>query len=302
MATVFYAGADEQATLTNTFMVNNVPTNPTAVTLTVTDPNGAVTTYTWPAPNTITNTGTGAFARLVPSPTPGVWQYTWDGTGAVSDVEHGSWTVLETNLGHLYATPNQIKSRVGIPLSDTASDLELHSACYAASRSVEQWCSRRFWRGPASEARQYHAVDFWELPLGDWNDLVSCTALATDEDGDGTFETTWAVSTYELNPLNTGTGPEPRPYTYVRAVAGQAFPVVPSGLGRLNRVQITGVYGWPAVPAAVAEATRIMASELYKLKDAPFGVAAFGDLGAIRVRQNPIAAQLLEPYRLGYLT
>jgi hypothetical protein len=33
------------------------------------------------------------------------------------------------------------------------------------------------------------------------------------------------------------------------------------------------------------------------LKDAPFGVAGFGEFGAVRVRNNPRAMALLQPYR-----
>jgi hypothetical protein len=61
-------------------------------------------------------------------------------------------------------------------------------------------------------------------------------------------------------------------------------------------VEVTGVFGWPAVPAPVVQATMLVASELFRLRDAPFGVAGFGEFGAVRVRENPKVAALLDPY------
>lgn len=301
MGVVFFAGASELATLTNTFYLTSggitTPTDPTTVTLAVTDPTGTVLTYTYGGA-TITRTGPGAYAKDISCTIPGEWSYTWTGTGVASDVNHGSFTVQETNLGHLYATPQMIKSRVGLSLTDSTNDQELHGACYAASRAIDKYCSRVFWRTLNTEARVFDACDLYVLDLGPFNDLVSVATFKTDGDGDGTFETTWASTDYELNPLNTGAGPELRPYTRVRAI-GRGFPVVWSRLGRLHRVQITGVYGWPAVPAPISEAARILASEYFKAKDAPFGIASFGEYGAMRVRENPMVAQLCNGYRHG---
>lgn len=73
------------------------------------------------------------------------------------------------------------------------------------------------------------------------------------------------------------------------------------GLGRVNRrrpasVQVIARWGWAAVPEAVKTACKITASDLSKLKDAPFGVAGFDQYGAVRVRANPIVMRTLGPY------
>jgi hypothetical protein len=62
-------------------------------------------------------------------------------------------------------------------------------------------------------------------------------------------------------------------------------------------LQVTARWGWSAVPPAVTEATLILAEELAKLKDAPFGVSGWTEFGVMRVRDNPFAARLLNPYR-----
>jgi hypothetical protein len=51
------------------------------------------------------------------------------------------------------------------------------------------------------------------------------------------------------------------------------------------------------VPDEVHTATIILATKFFKRKDAPFGVAGFSDLGAVRIIQSdPDVKMLLDPY------
>lgn len=294
MATVFFVNTNELATLTNTFSVNGTPTDPTTITLTVTDPTGASTSYTY-ALATISRTGTGVYTKDIPCSVAGEWQYQWIGTGTASDIQVGTWTVYEVELGHLYVTPQMLKSRLGI--TGTTDDYELHAACFAASRAIEQYCERTFYRS-ASAARTFTPHGWYELRLPAYNDLVSVTTLKTDADGDGTYENTWQATDYQLLPVNPAAAPETRPYTKVRAIGQSVFPLtLPIVLTRLDRVEITGVWGWPAVPMGIRQASLILAAETFRLKDAPFGVAGFGEFGAVRIRNNPMIAFYADPYR-----
>lgn len=294
-STVFYESASELATLTNTFSVAGVPTDPTAITLVVTDPAGAATTYTF-ALGEITRTGTGDYEKDIACPTAGTWTYLWVGTGSATDAQAGTWEVLPTDVGKLYATVEALKSRLG-NITTTTNDTECHGACFAASRWVEQHCQRVFYRSAAATVRTFTPTDLYCVQMPGFNDLVSVSALATDSAGDGTFETVWAAADFQLWPSNTA-GPEMQPYTEIRAIGSQTFPVYYGySHTRRDRVQVTGVYGWPAVPRAVREATLIKAEELFKLKEAPFGVAGGDDFGLIRIRENRPALMLLDPYR-----
>jgi hypothetical protein len=64
----------------------------------------------------------------------------------------------------------------------------------------------------------------------------------------------------------------------------------------LNRIQVTGTFGWPAVPLNVKEATLIQAADTFRSKDAPFGVAGFGEFGVVRVGPNLRVQSLLRRY------
>lgn len=286
-ATVYYASDSELATLTNTFSVNGVATDPTTVTLVVTSPSGVDTTTTDAG---LTHTpGTGLYSLDVACTEPGVWQYVWTGTGTASDVTAGTWTVLSTALATLYVTPEELKGRLGI--SDTVDDFEVRAAVESVSRGIEKVCGeRQFFRD--TQTRLYAADDFYTCPI---DDLVSVTTLKTDDDGDGVFETTWATSDYELLPVNPRRAGETWPYTTIHAVGSRSFPLNRSPSGRRHRVQVAGTFGWPAVPSGVSSAARMLAAEQFKTKDAPFGFANVGDM-AVRIRRNSIAMDLLSPY------
>lgn len=294
-ATVFLAGANELATLTNTFTVNSVATDPTTVTLTVTDPTGTATPYTYAA-SEITKSATGVYTKDITCSTAGTWQYEWEGTGTATDTVLGTWEVQETQLGRLYFTFEAFKSRLKI--TNTGSDLEIYGACFAASRWAEQWCERHFWRTASSEVRTFEPGDLYCLRLPEFNDLVSVTTLKTDASGDGTYETTWTTGDYQLQPVNPGAAPETKPYTRIRAVGSQLFPWIVSGiLARRDLIQITGVFGWPAVPSAVKQACGLMAAELFRRKDAPLGTAGEGEFLIPTTSQTQQAKALLAPYR-----
>jgi hypothetical protein len=295
-ASIFYESASELATISNTFQVGGTVTDPSTVSLTITTPSQVATVYTFAA-GQITKTSTGVYTKDIACSEDGDWHALWEGTGTASDADAGTtWTVFETTLGKLYPTVAALKSRMGIKPTDVVDDYEIHHACFTASRSIENVCERHFWRTPAGTVRTFVPCDQYQLRLPEFNDLVLVATLKTDGSGDGTFETTWAAADYQLLPHNPSAAPEPKPYTKVKAVGAQTFPVPWTRLARDDRVEITGVFGWPSIPLGVKWASLTLAEEIFAAKDARFGVAGFGEFGAVRVRENPLIGRLLLPY------
>jgi hypothetical protein len=289
-ATVFYADpANEVATLQNVFKVGGVPTDATLATVTVTDPTGATTT---PA---VTHVSTGTYSATVPTTLPGIWLYKWVGTGTASDVQEGTWTAFTLD-NSLYCTVEELKSRLGI--TDTQDDFELTIAVQAASRAIDKMCRRYFWRG--TDTRTYVPQSIYAQQL---DDLVSVTTLKMDRDGDGTFEETWTLGTdfaLTVSPgrYNTAAKGEQWPYTGFTILGPKWIPYTWLW-SHLDRIQVVGVFGWPAVPANIKSAALIAAAQLFKIKDAPFGVAGFGEFGAVKVSAIPQVAWLVQDYIAG---
>jgi len=198
-----------------------------------------------------------------------------------------------------YTDLTTFKAYMGITVSTLDSQCE--SAVNAASRLVDGYCQRRFWLDGSAVARTFMPKSLTCLDLEDDIGSTSSFTLKTDASGDGTFETTWAAADYQLLPVNAATAsPEAKPWTAIRAVGTKTFPwLVNTWLTRLDRVQVTALWGWPAVPDAVRQATLIKAARLFRRKDSPEGVAGFGDFGPVRLSrlEDGDVMSLLDPYR-----
>jgi len=196
-----------------------------------------------------------------------------------------------------YATRNQIKAALRIGTADTIDDTLIDNCAGAASRLIDGYCNRKFWQTGTAESRLFTAEDSFYCSIDD----VAGTAITvqTSNNGDGIFDVTFAVTDYQLEPLNGYLDGLTWAFDKVRAVGDFLFPTLNSNYGSQALVKITARFGWPAVPEEVTQATIIQASRLFKRYDSPLGVAGFGDMGAIRVSRalDPDVAQLVEPYR-----
>ena len=196
-----------------------------------------------------------------------------------------------------YATRNQIKAALRIGTADTIDDDLIENCAGAASRLIDGYCNRKFWSVGSATSRVYTAEDDYCCSIDD----ISGTALTlqTSTNADGVFDTTWAVTDYQLEPLNGDLDGITWAYDKIRAVGDYLFPTVNANYGSQALVKVTATFGWPCVPEPVKQATIIQASRLFKRYDSPLGVAGFGDMGAIRVGRalDPDVAQLVEPYR-----
>ena len=190
-----------------------------------------------------------------------------------------------------YATLAQFKAAVGI--TDSTDDTALQNVLDATDTLIDLHCDRKTGFGTASETRYYTAEDY-QYVLTD--DLVSVTTLQTDDDANGTYETTWTSGTdFVLAPVNSAL--DGFPYTEIDTSVSwpRNFPKdVYIG------VKVVGVFGFPSVPAAVVQAEIIQAGAVWSSRTSPFGVIGSADLGGI-LRQtralHPEAALILEPYR-----
>lgn len=190
-----------------------------------------------------------------------------------------------------YATLAQFKAAVGI--TDTTDDSALQAVLDATDTLIDLYCDRKTGFGTATETR-YYTAEAYQYCLTD--DLVSVTTLQTDDDANGTYETTWTSGTdYVLAPRNAAL--DGFPYTEIDTSVTwpRNFPK-DVYLG----VKVTGVFGFPSVPAAVTQAEIIQAGAVWNSRTAPFGVIGSADLGGIlRMSRalHPEAALILEPYR-----
>lgn len=188
-----------------------------------------------------------------------------------------------------YASRDELKVWLSLDPSDSDFDDLLDKAINAASRGVDKCTRRHFYQ--VTETRYFSPVTRTFIDLGSYNDLVSVTTLATDNDGDGIYETEWDAADYGLFPRNPAAAPEPRPYRSVSA----ANPA----LRFTDPTSIEGVWGWPEIPDMIHEGTLLQAARLFKRREAPEGVVGLNMFGTVRMgRLDPDVRKLVNPYRI----
>ena len=196
-----------------------------------------------------------------------------------------------------YATRNQIKAALRIGTADTQDDDLIDNCAGAASRLIDGYANRSFFQVGSATTRIYTAADSFVCEIDD----IAGTAitLRTSTNADNNFDVTFTPTDYQLEPVNGIVEGLVTPFTRIRAVGDFLFPTLNSNFGQEALVQLTAIFGYPAVPEPITQAVIIQASRIFKRYDSPLGVAGFGDLGAIRVTRalDPDVAQLVEPYR-----
>jgi hypothetical protein len=188
-----------------------------------------------------------------------------------------------------YTTGSAVKSALGIV--DSGSDAELDLVIESVSRMIDDYTGRFFYNA-GTVVSYYNADEYLTLPV---DDIVSVSSLQADEDADGTYETTWAVTDYALTPYNAAqTG---RPYTGIEATTygARTFPVAVT-----KGVKLTAVRGWSAVPKPVETAAIIQSGRIFNRRNTPFGIAGAPEVGQLRLlaRLDPDVEQMLRAYRV----
>jgi len=190
-----------------------------------------------------------------------------------------------------YTTLAEVKAALRI--TDTIDDSLLEMAIESASRLLDSYTARSFYSSGTATARYFAADNDFVCQI---DDAVSITEVATDFSADGSYDTIWASTDYELLPLNGRLDGLAVPYNGLRAIQDYTFPYL-NGEGL---VKVTGVWGWASIPIAIKQACIIQSSRIFKRLDSPLGIAGFGDMGVMRVssRLDPDVSQLVDPYKI----
>jgi hypothetical protein len=189
-----------------------------------------------------------------------------------------------------YCTVEQLRAELGDD-GEALSTTLLEKAVNATSRAVDRWTGHRFWQDDDVQVRRYRVEDCHSVPV---DDISTTTGLLVATGTDGSFGTSWTLDTdFELEPGNADADGGAYAWWELVAVGSLTFPVE-----RRRTVQVTARFGWSEVPDQVTEATILRAVSLFKRKEAPYGVADFGEFGPVRItRKDPDVIDLLLPFQ-----
>lgn len=194
-----------------------------------------------------------------------------------------------------YVTLDEIRARLGgqVPADQNSA---LESAITDACRMIDRYCGQQFYDSGSASARTFTPRHNYRIKVDPFSTTTGLI-VKTDADSDATYETTWTAADYELDYFGGDFGQTiSAPYDTIRAVGAYTWPLV----SRSRSVQVTARWGWAAVPADIAGAAAILAVDLWKRKDAPFGIATGTvDFGGQRIGRDMLAqvASKLDPYR-----
>lgn len=190
-------------------------------------------------------------------------------------------------LTNCYITLEELHLRLGGRVPPEQNVL-LETAITSACRAIDQFCGQQFFDAGSASARVYRPRSGTRLKVDPFSTTTGLI-VKTDSGDDGTFATTWAAGDYELDVAGGDFGQAfSAPYDTIYAVGSYLFPTTNT---RRRSVQVTARWGWASVPQPVAEAARIVAEDLYKRKDAPFGVVTGSvDFGGLRIGRDIMAS------------
>ena len=198
-----------------------------------------------------------------------------------------------------YITQNQLKAFVGIPTSDSQDDDILDDAINAASRQIDPFCGRQFYADGSTSARKFFTNDLYRLRV---DDISTTTGLVVkyDDDDDGTYETTVSSSDFQVLPINGVVGGiQVNPFYIVELISDGNHEWPLDFSSNRPRAEITAKWGYATTPEQIRQATLMLASELFAMRNAPLGVAGIGDFGVVNIQQNREITRLIAPFRKG---
>jgi len=193
-------------------------------------------------------------------------------------------------LINCYCTLSDLKTSLAI--EDIQDDTALEAAILTASRMIDDYTGRFFYRDgtTAAPVTRYYTPDSWYITNLD--DFVSLNQIALDDDFDQTYTTILAASDYLIDPVNNAR--RGWPYNRITAIDRYIFPYAYP-----QSVRVQAVWGWPSVPAEISMATKLQASRLFIRRQSPFGIAGTPEIGTVRLtsRLDPDVEALIRPFR-----
>jgi hypothetical protein len=165
-----------------------------------------------------------------------------------------------------YCTLNDLRAVFNVPDAVVVNDQMMVDAINSASRWIEQYCMRQFYK--STGGTRYFTTDRADQVLID--DLLKITSLATDDANDKSYSQSWATADYFPEPINGGADFLPYTRLNVTFYNGLRFPVSDRWHSEF-RIKIVGDWGFcSSTPAPIVTACRILASRYYDRKNLIF--------------------------------
>jgi hypothetical protein len=168
----------------------------------------------------------------------------------------------------------------------SVDDAVMQAALDGAEYSAEDYCKRILSAASGTPSARSFTPRTYGATVLDIDDCVSITSVVDNG-------TTIAAADYQKEPVNgLDRSGHAVPYRQLRLYTG--FWTYDYGFAR---IVVTADWGWDVTAPTAVEAIKILAKDILQQRNNNSGVAGFGEFGAIRVRENPMVARMLNPLR-----
>lgn len=207
-----------------------------------------------------------------------------------------AWWCAVAELVHAYCTVDDLREQLGDLERNNLSERQLTRCISAASRAIDEYTDRRFWADDAPVTKLFPVAPVADYELWLPEDIAYSAGLVVTPSDGTAYTTPWDVADYRLWPYGANTSGSPYGgWWKLESVRGLRFDV--RATQGIHPIQITARFGWAFLPTQVEEACILLATALFKRKDAPYGVAQFGDIAAVQiVRTDKHVQELLWPF------
>lgn len=186
-----------------------------------------------------------------------------------------------------YCTLAELKDELNITSDD--HDYKLQALVMQAQKFIDNYCKRTFVPGTAGTVRYFDGA---ESPL--WiDDCTAITAIALDEEADGTWSSSMAATDWLLKPYNSN------PKTMLVLSPNSNYGSFCSGVTK--GVKITGTWGYDtSVPEDVRRAAIIQCCHWFQRGKTGYATYAGNNDVGLLVPEKGLdvdVKQILDPYR-----
>lgn len=196
-----------------------------------------------------------------------------------------------------YISAADFRARISKTVTD--DDGVLDGILKGVSRLLDRECGRFFGKDAEAVTRHYDGNGLARLYIDDIAsvaDLIVKVDLDGDYAYDGGDETLTKDTHFWLGPPNAALGSEAKPYRYLEIVPNNGrLSVWPE---QVRAVQVTAIFGWPAVPEAIIDAVVMMAREITDLEEAGM-TAALQNIDTA-VNLSPVAFSIVQRIKREY--
>jgi len=182
---------------------------------------------------------------------------------------------------------------------DDVNDTKLISVISGVSREIDAYTGTSFYDAGADTTRYYTARCSGYVDI---DPATTITSVATDDNLDRTYGTSWASTDWEGWPYNVAGRGSPYSRIDTTPVGNYAFPTTARGVKVVGRFCYHAAATIATVLPDIKQVALLKCVRMFKRKDSPYGVIGATEFGQVTIIPgfDPDEVRILGNYKINY--